>query len=107
MRHQYAVFPRRPISQIILLPQLSRCFVLAEGTMHPLNLPFLENLPSTVIAPLRGVVSVILDDDELEWHGEGAEQNRTEMTMVIVRRRGLGIYRVGGRMTPQKVSGPS
>lgn len=45
-----------------------------------------------------------MDDDELDWGGPGAEEKGTEMTVVVVRRRGLGIYRVGSRMTPVKVS---
>lgn len=80
-----------------------RIFVLSEGTLHPLALPNLETLPSTVIQPLRGVVSVVLDDEELEWGGPGSEDKNAEMTMVVVRRKGLGIYRLGQRLIAQKV----
>jgi len=77
--------------------------VLSEGTLHPFALPSLETLPSTVIQPLRGVVSVVLDDEELEWGGPGSEDKNAEMTMVVVRRKGLGIYRLGQRLVAQKV----
>jgi hypothetical protein len=103
LRHQHTLFPRRPVSKIILLPKVLRIFVLSEGTLHPLALPNLETLPSTVIQPLRGVVSVVLDDEELEWGGPGSEDKNAEMTMVVVRRKGLGIYRLGQRLTAQKV----
>jgi hypothetical protein len=79
-------------------------FVLSEGTLHPFALPNLELLPSTVIQPLRGIISVVLDDEEMEWGGPGTEAKGAEMTMVVVRRTGLGIYRVGQRLIAQKVS---
>lgn len=66
-------------------------------------LPSLEPLPSTTIQTLRGVVNVVLIDEELEWGGPGAETKATDMTAVIVRRKGLGIYKVGSRMTLVKV----
>jgi hypothetical protein len=55
-----------------------------------------------VIAPLRGVTSVVLDDEELGW--DGGEEKGGEMTVVVVRRKGLGIYKLGSRMVPFKVS---
>lgn len=115
LRHKHTVFPRRAISKIVLLPKVSKAFALsgmsssdlsadADGTLHALALPSLEPLPSTTIQSLRGIINVILDDDELDWGGPGTEEKGTEMTVVVVRRRGLGIYRVGSRMTPVKVS---
>lgn len=74
----------------------------SDGTLHPLALPNLEVLPSTVIAPLRGVTSVVLDDEELGW--DGGDEKGGEMTVVVVRRKGLGIYKLGSRMVPFKVS---
>ncbi|RSH83741.1 hypothetical protein EHS25_005356 [Saitozyma podzolica] len=100
LRHKHTLFPRRPVSKIILLPRVSRAFILSDGTLHPLALPNLEVLPSTVIAPLRGVTSVVLDDEELGW--DGGEDRGGEMTVVVVRRKGLGIYKLGSRMVPFK-----
>jgi hypothetical protein len=54
---------------------------------------------------LRGVTSVVLDDEELGW--DGGEEKGGEMTVVVVRRKGLGIYKLGSRMVPFKVSIPS
>lgn len=67
-------------------------------------LPSLEPLPSTTIQTLRGVVNVVLNDDELDWGGPGSEAKATDMTVIVVRRKGLGVYRVGARMLPVKVS---
>lgn len=69
--------------------------------MHALTLPSLESVPSTIIPTMRGVVSVILNDDELDY-GQGSEE-KTDMTVVIVRRRVLGIYRLGNRLQSIKV----
>lgn len=103
MKHKHTLFPRRPVTKIILLPKVSRMFVLSEGTLHPFSLPHLELLPSTIVQPLRGIVSAVLDDEELEWNGPGSEDKGAEMTLVVVRRKGLGIYRLGQRLVPQKV----
>lgn len=66
-------------------------------------LPSLEPLPSTTIQTLRGVVNVVLNDEELEWAGPSHEDKTSDMTAVVVRRKGLGIYKVGARMTLIKV----
>ena len=75
-----------------------------DGTLHSFMLPSLEPLPSTTIQTLRGVVNVVLNDDELDWGGPGSEAKATDMTVIVVRRKGLGVYRVGARMLPVKVS---
>jgi len=122
LRHKHTLFPRRPVSKIILLPKLSRALILSgescdqqvqlllnespcvsDGTLHPLNLPSLKPVPSTVMTPLRGVISVILNDDELDWNRPGSEDKSGEMTIVVVRRKGMGIYRLGSRLTATKV----
>lgn len=106
LRHKHTLFPRRPVGKIILLPKVSRCFVLSDGTLHPLALPSLDVLPSTVMAPLRGVVSLVLDDEELDWGGPGSEERErgAEMTVVVVRRKGMAVYKLGARMQLVKVS---
>ncbi|TXT15581.1 hypothetical protein VHUM_00084 [Vanrija humicola] len=96
LRHKHKLFPARPVNKIVLLPKVSRALVLSEGTLHPLSLPSLEPIPSTVIPAIRGVVTVSLNDDELDL-GDG--ESITDMTVVVVRRKGLSVYRLGTRMT--------
>lgn len=79
--------------------------MLSEGTLHPLSLPGLEALPSNAVAPMRGVISVALNDDELDLGGREGE-GMTDMTVVLVRRKGLGIYRLGQRLAMVKVGQP-
>ncbi|TYJ57008.1 hypothetical protein B9479_002287 [Cryptococcus floricola] len=93
MRRKQTLFPRRPVSKMYLLPNVSKILVISDGTMHTLSLPDLAQIPSNVIPPMRGVISVILNDDELDWR-PGSEE-RTDMTVVTVRRHGLGIYKLG------------
>lgn len=76
---------------------MSRALILAEGILHPLSLPNLEPLPPNTISPIRGVVSVALNDDELDLAGNDGD-GVTDMTVVVVRRKGLAIYRLGTRM---------
>ncbi|BEJ17778.1 hypothetical protein CspHIS471_0700460 [Cutaneotrichosporon sp. HIS471] len=99
LQRKHKLFPCRPVNRIVLLPKVSRALVLSEGTLHPLSLPGLEPLPSNSIAAVRGVVSVALNDDELDL----ADNDGTaDMTVVLVKRKGLGIYRLGQRMTMVK-----
>ncbi|KAL7421749.1 hypothetical protein Q5752_003520 [Cryptotrichosporon argae] len=100
MRHRHSVFPKRPVSRLVLLPKVGKAFILSESTLHPVSLPGLEPLPSSAIPPMRGVASVVLNDDELDWSGQ--EERGAEMTVVVVRRKALAIYKVGQRMTAVK-----
>ncbi|WVQ72620.1 hypothetical protein IAR50_002178 [Cryptococcus sp. DSM 104548] len=93
MRRKQTLFPRRPVSKMYLLPNVSKILVISDGTLHTLSLPDLAQIPSSVIPLMRGVMSVILNDDELDWQ-PGSEE-RTDMTVVTVRRHGLGIYKLG------------
>lgn len=50
---------------------------------------------------MRGVMSIILNDDDLDY--EPGPEEKTDMTIVIARRRVLGIYRLGNRLQSIKV----
>nr|XP_018263192.1 uncharacterized protein I303_04685 [Kwoniella dejecticola CBS 10117]OBR85350.1 hypothetical protein I303_04685 [Kwoniella dejecticola CBS 10117] len=102
MKHRHTLFPRRPVSKMYILPKISKLLIISDGTLHALALPNLEALPSSHVPPLRGVVSVILDDEELEWGGPGSEDPNAQMTIVVVRRKGLGVYKLGNRMNNVK-----
>ncbi|WVR07166.1 hypothetical protein IAU60_004207 [Kwoniella sp. DSM 27419] len=102
MKHRHTLFPRRAVSKMYVLPKVSKILVISDGTLHALALPNLEPLPSSHVPPLRGVVSVMLDDEELEWGGPGAEDPTAQMTVVVVRRKGMGVYKLGHRMNSVK-----
>ncbi|WVF71576.1 hypothetical protein IAT40_006384 [Kwoniella sp. CBS 6097] len=102
MKHRHTLFPRRPVNKLYVLPKISKVLVVSDGTLHALSLPNLEPLPSSHVPPLRGVLSVILDDEELEWGGPGSEDLNAQMTVVVVRRKGLGVYKLGNRMSAVK-----
>lgn len=69
--------------------------------MHALSLPSLEPIPSNIIPVMRGVMSIILNDDDLDY--EPGPEEKADMTIVIARRRVLGIYRLGNRLQSIKV----
>ncbi|WWC70320.1 uncharacterized protein I206_104270 [Kwoniella pini CBS 10737] len=102
MKYRHTLFPRRPVNKMYILPKISKLLIISDGTLHALALPNLEALPSSHVPPLRGVVSVILDDEELEWGGPGSEDPNAQMTVVVVRRKGLGVYKLGNRMNSVK-----
>jgi hypothetical protein len=66
--------------------------VLSAGTLHPLSLPDLDPILSKDFAPIRGVVSVALNDDELDL---GSEDNMTDMTVVVLKRKAILLCRIG------------
>lgn len=80
---------------------MGKALVLCDGMLHPLSLPGLETIPSNSLPTIRGVVSVALNDDELDLAGKDGE-SVTDMTVVIVRRKGIALYRLGSRMTMVK-----
>ncbi|OCF74776.1 hypothetical protein I204_05158 [Kwoniella mangroviensis CBS 8886] len=102
MKNRHTLFPRRPVNRMYILPKISKILIISDGTLHALSLPNLKPLPSSHVPPLRGVVSVILDDEELEWGGPGSEDLNAQMTVVVVRRKGLGVYKLGNRMNSVK-----
>ncbi|WRT66239.1 uncharacterized protein IL334_003192 [Kwoniella shivajii] len=102
MKFRHTLFPRRPVSKIYVLPKILKILIISDGTLHTLALPNLEPLPSSHVPPLRGVVSVILNDEELDWGGPGSEDPNYQMTVVVVRRKGLGVYKLGNRMNSIK-----
>ncbi|WWC89446.1 uncharacterized protein L201_004370 [Kwoniella dendrophila CBS 6074] len=102
MKNRHTLFPRRPVGKMYILPKIAKILIISDGTLHALSLPNLEPLPSSHVPPLRGVVSVILDDQELEWGGPGSEDLNAQMTVVVVRRKGLGVYKLGNRLNSVK-----
>ncbi|WVQ99304.1 hypothetical protein IAU59_006436 [Kwoniella sp. CBS 9459] len=102
MKHRHTLFPRRPVSRLYILPKISKILIISDGTLHALSLSNLEPIPSSHVPPLRGVLSVILDDEELDWGGPGSEDLNAQMTVVVVRRKGLGVYKLGNRMSAVK-----
>ena len=122
MRQKYTLFPRRPVGKIILLPKMSRALVLSgeasccplfsngltrrglsDGTLQTFTLPSFDPVPNSIMSPLRGILSVILDDNELDWNGSGTEEKSVELSVILVRRKGLTIYRFGTRFAAVKV----
>ncbi len=94
LRARQTVYPRGPISRILLLPPIGKLLVLADSTLHFFQLPSLEPVPPGVISPVRGVVAVALDDQEMGMHAEGER----EMSLVVVKRRTVGLYMLGMRL---------
>jgi len=86
----------------VLLPKVGKCFILTEGTLHPFTLPSLDPILNSQFAPIRGVVSVALNDDELDL-GAGDSEGMTDMTVVVLKRKGLVLCRIGSGFRTIKV----
>ncbi|WVN88218.1 uncharacterized protein L203_103419 [Cryptococcus depauperatus CBS 7841] len=93
---RHTLFPKRPVSKMYILPRVSKMLVISDGTLHALHLPNLEPVHSSTFPLMRNVVSVILNDDELDWN-PGTEE-KTDTTVVLVRRKVLSIYKLGARL---------
>ncbi|KAH9924078.1 uncharacterized protein B0H18DRAFT_1085579 [Fomitopsis serialis] len=59
------VVNERPIQEIVLLPSLSRALVLADHQVYIYTLPSLDQIPPTVIKPIRNVVTIAVDEQHL------------------------------------------
>ncbi|TFY60727.1 hypothetical protein EVJ58_g4966 [Rhodofomes roseus] len=60
-----AVVHERPIQEIVLLPSLLRALVLADHQVYIYTLPSLDQIPPTVIKPIRNVVTIAVDEQHL------------------------------------------
>ncbi|KAI0726524.1 hypothetical protein C8Q72DRAFT_845790 [Fomitopsis betulina] len=60
-----AVVNDRPIQEIALLPSLSRALVLADHQVYIYTLPSLDQIPPTVIKPIRNVVAIAVDEQHM------------------------------------------
>lgn len=95
LRHRHNIFPRRAITSIHLLPSIAKALILSETTLHFVALPTLEPVPSGLIQSMRGVVAVAVD--------EGPEGVEGEKNVCVIKRKGIGIFRLSSRLFHVKV----
>lgn len=94
------LFPRRPVSKIILMPVVGKALVLSDGTLSFFTLPTLDPVPSALINPIRGVVTAVIDDAEMD-----ADTDKpAEMGLCVIKRKSIMLFRLGARLMTDKVS---
>lgn len=79
---------------------------ITDGTLYFLALPTLEPLPHGSVQPIRDVIDVALDDLEIAWRS-GDEDNGgkgVDITLSIVKRKAISIYRLGNKLSFIQVS---
>jgi hypothetical protein len=94
------------VEKILLLPPIGKLMILSEGTLYFYFLPNLEPVPHNVIQPLRGVVTVALDDQEVALQASEFGNGSIEMSVVVVKKRTVALYRLGTRMVWLQVQMP-
>ena len=69
-------------------------------------MPSLEPLPHGSVQPIRDVIDVALDDQEIAWRQGDDETGGkgVEITLSIVKRKTIAIYRLGAKLSFLQVS---
>lgn len=93
------------IDKILLLPRVQKVAVLSDNTLYILALPSLEPLAPTIVPPIRDVTDVVLDDQEIAVRPSDTEAGGkgVEITLSIVRRKAIALYRLGSRLSHLQV----
>jgi hypothetical protein len=86
------------LSQHILTPSDRNAL---DGTLYFLALPTLEPLPHGSAQPIRDVIDVALDDQEIAWRpGDDDHGGKgVDITLSIVKRKAISIYRLGNKLS--------
>jgi hypothetical protein len=92
---------------------------VVDQTLTFLALPTLETLTTNPIPPLRNISYVTLDDQEIAWKPEEEELAQAQahggnvagvgvkgldIGMCVVRRKAIGLYRLGAKLVFLRVS---
>jgi hypothetical protein len=72
-----------------------------ESTLHFLTLPTLDPIPTALIQPIRGVITVAIDEGKNLYAQDGTGE---DVGLCVIKRRGISVYRLGGRLFSVKVS---
>ncbi len=99
LRARQPLSPRRPANKILILPPIGKLLVLSEGVLQFFYLPNLDPVPNNVITPIRGVVTVALDDQEVALQIVDTSGTGMEMSVCVVKKKTVALYRLGTRMS--------
>lgn len=79
---------------------MGKALVLSDGTLNFFTLPTLDPVPSALINPIRGVVTAVIDDAEMD-----ADTDKpAEMGLCVIKRKSIMLFRLGARLMTDRVS---
>ncbi|KZT66232.1 hypothetical protein DAEQUDRAFT_752200 [Daedalea quercina L-15889] len=88
-----AVVNDRPIQGITLLPSLYRALILADHQVYIYTLPSLDQIPPTVIKPIRNVVTVAVDEQHLRRPPPvDPSQPADPVDFCVIKRSAISLY---------------
>lgn len=85
----------RPIDDIILIPSLSRAIVLSDRQVLVYTLPALDMIPSTAYKPIRNVVSIAIDVQQLRQlssRSGSPPAQPTPVSFCVIKRQSVSVY---------------
>ncbi|CCM06015.1 uncharacterized protein FIBRA_08259 [Fibroporia radiculosa] len=93
----------RPIQEIVLLPSLSRALVLGDHQVFIYTLPSLDMIPSTVIKPIRNVVTIAVDEQHLRRPALNDPSQPVEpVEFCVIKRNAIALYSLREKLFFQK-----
>ncbi|CAO1634950.1 unnamed protein product [Sympodiomycopsis kandeliae] len=75
----------KPIEKILVLYRIGLAAIVCESTLSWLHLPSLDPLPSNLLPTIRGVSTIVLDDEEVE--DQGGIDGEGFVSLCVIKRK--------------------
>ncbi|KZT07023.1 uncharacterized protein LAESUDRAFT_812372 [Laetiporus sulphureus 93-53] len=99
LQSRQSVVVGKPIKEIILVPSISRALLLADGQVYIYTLPSLDMVPSSVIRPIRGVVTIAADEEHLRRPAASASSQGVQpVDFCVIKKSSIEMYSLQERL---------
>ncbi|KAF9460006.1 hypothetical protein BDZ94DRAFT_1170509 [Collybia nuda] len=85
----------KPVDEIVLIPSLSRAFILSDRTLHFYTIPSLDPVSLNIVKPIRHVVTFAVDHRDLQRPPpsvSGPVLPLDPVNISIIKRTGIAMY---------------
>ncbi|KIP07077.1 hypothetical protein PHLGIDRAFT_432356 [Phlebiopsis gigantea 11061_1 CR5-6] len=82
----------KPIENMILVPSLSRALVHSDRQILVYTLPALDMIPLNVYKPIRNVISLAVDEWQLQHAAHRSPQQPGSVEFCVIKRQSVSIY---------------
>ncbi|GLB42247.1 putative CNH domain containing protein [Lyophyllum shimeji] len=91
----------KPVDEIVLVPCLSRAFILSDRTLHFYTLPSLDPVSLNIVKPIRHVVTFAVDHNDLKRPPPpiATPTLQAEVSFCIIKRTGIAMYVMRERLS--------
>ncbi|KAF8234973.1 hypothetical protein L208DRAFT_788835 [Tricholoma matsutake] len=92
----------KPVDEIVLIPALSRAFILSDRTLHFYTLPSLDPVSFNIMKPIRHVVTFAVDYEHLKRPSpppSGPVLQVDPVEFCVIKRNSIAMYTMKERLS--------